>query len=108
MWGLKCAPNSPAIRTPTNEPVMPAADLSPTVTPTPSQSLFADISKIYQRHFSDCGNQDFDLNFLSGTSFHIPQQSNSALFEMPENGETTQICAAPKKTKTRKQTDGYI
>ena len=88
MWGLKSAPDSPA--SPTSEPVTPAVDPSPTVTPTPSPSLFAEVSKSYQRKFCD-GNQDFDLSILSRTSYHTPQQSNSALFETPEGGETPQV-----------------
>ena len=96
MWGLKSAPDSPTSLT--SVPVTPAVDPSPTVTPTPSPSLFAEISKSYQEKFCN-GNQDFDLNILSGTSFHTPQQSNSALFETPESGETPQVCAAPKKRR---------
>ena len=96
MWGLKSAPDSPASLT--SEPVTPAVDPSPTVTPTPSPSLFAEISKNYQQKFCS-GNQDFDLSSLSGTSFHTPQQSHSALFETPESGETPQVCAAPKKRR---------
>ena len=96
MWGLKSAPNSST--SPTSEPVTPAVDPSTTVTPTPSPSLFAEISKSYQQKFCN-ENQDFDLNILSGTSSHTPQQSNSALFEMPESGETPQVCAAPKKRR---------
>ena len=95
MWRLKSVPDSPASQTPTSEPVTPAVDPSPTVTPTASPSLFAEISKSYQQKFC-IGNQDFDLNILSGTSFHKPQQVNSALFETPESGETLQIYAAPK------------
>ena len=93
MWGLKSAPDSPTSLT--SEPVTPAVDPSPTVTPNPSPSLFAEISKIFQRNFSVCNrNKDFDLNSLSGTSFHTPQQSNSALFETPESGETPQVCCS--------------
>ena len=98
MWGLKSSPDSPVSQTPTSEPVTPAVDPSPTVTPTPSPSLFAEISKNYQQKFCN-GNQDFDLSLLSGTSFHTPQQPNSALFETPESGETTQVCAAPRKRR---------
>ena len=96
IWGLKSAPDSPTSLT--SVPVTPAVDPSPTVTPTPSPSLFAEISKSYQEKFCN-GNQDFDLNILSGTSFHTPHQSNSALFETPESGETPQVCAAPKKRR---------
>ena len=96
MWGLKSAPDSPTSLT--SVPVTPAVDPSPTVTPTPSPSLFAEISKSYQEKICN-GNQDFDLNILSGTSFLTPQQSNSALFETPESVETPQICAAPKKRR---------
>ena len=96
MWGLKSAPDSPTSLT--SVPVKPAVDPSPTVTPTPSPSLFAEISKSYQEKFCN-GNQDFDLNILSGTSFHTPQLSNSPLFETPESGETPQVCAAPKKRR---------
>ena len=90
--------DSPASQSPTSEPVTPAVDPSPTVTPTPSPSLFAEISKSYQRKFCN-GNQVFDLVLLSGTSFHTPQQPNSALFEKPESGETPQVYAAPKKRR---------
>ena len=77
MWGLKSAPDSPT--SPTSEPVTPAVDPRPTVTSTPSPSLFAEISKSYQQKFCN-GNQDFDWNILSGTSFHTPQQLSSAPF----------------------------
>ena len=80
MWELKSAPDSPLSQTHTSEPVTLAVDPSPTVTPTPSPSLFAEISKSYQHKFCN-GNQDFDWSNLSGTSFHTPQQPNSALFE---------------------------
>ena len=45
VWGLMSAPNYPVIQTPTREPVTPAVDPRPLVTPTPSSSLFAEISK---------------------------------------------------------------
>ena len=96
MWGLKSAPDSPTSLT--SVPVTPAVDPSTTVTPTPSPSLFAEISKSYQQKFCN-GNQDFDLNILSGTSFHTPQQSNSPLFETSKSVETPQVCAAPKKRR---------
>ena len=71
MWELKSAPDSPTSLT--SEPVTPAVDPSPTLTPAPSPSLFAETSKSYQQKFCN-GNQDFDLIILSGTSFHTPQQ----------------------------------
>ena len=98
MWVLNSAPGSPVNQTPASAPGTPAVDPCHTVTPTPSPSLFAEISKSYQQKFCK-GNQDFNLIILSGTRFHTPQQPNSDLFETPESGETPQVCAAPKKRR---------
>ena len=96
IWGLKSAPDSPPIQIPASEPITPAVDPRPTLTPTPSPSLFAEITKKYQQKFCN-GNQDFDLSILSGTIVHTPQQSNSVFFETPESGETPEVFATTKK-----------
>ena len=37
-----------------------------------------------------------------------PTHSPSLFVEISKSGETPQVCAAPKKTNTRKQPDGYL
>ena len=98
MWGLKSTPESPDSNTPVSAPVTPALDPSPSITPTPSPSLFAGLS--FQRHFSvSNGEQAFDCNILSGTNFQTPRQTSENQFETPQSSETPQVGAAPKKRR---------
>ena len=96
LWGIKTSPSSPDSETTlASLPTTPAVDPSPTVTPTPSQSLLAG----FHNNNNPPNNFDnFDVNVLPGKNFQTPERealSNS--FQTPTCSETPNVSGAPKK-----------
>ena len=107
-WSGKSSPSSPDSQPPSvsvSVPIAPAVDPSPTFTPTPSPALLEDFRRKNKISDNFTSMIQFDVNFLSGSNFQIPQQqTNSADFKTPNCLETPEVCAAPKKTKRQKDT----
>ena len=95
LWGISSTPDSPnSESTLSSLPTTPAIDPSPTVTPAPSPSLFAEI----RNPPNDFDN--FDENVLSGTDFQTPKrEALSDSFQTPTCSETPNVSGAPKKRR---------
>ena len=99
LWGIKTSPSSPDSETTlASLPITPAVDPSPTVTLTPSPSLFAGI---HNNNNNPPNKFDiFDENFLSGTTFQTPKREVlSDSFQTPTCSETPNVSGAPKKRR---------
>ena len=112
IWGVKSSPSSPDSQPPSfsvSVLTTPAVDTSPTVTPTPSPSLFEDFQRKKKISDNFASRSQFDVKNLSGSNFQTPQQQTiSADFKTPNCLETPVVCAAPKKTKTRRLSNGLF
>ena len=110
MCGVKSLPSSRDSQQPSvsvSVPTTPAVDPSPNFTPTPSPSPFEDFEKKNKISDNFAHTSQFDANILSGSIFQTPQP-NSANFKTPKCSETPVVCAAPKKTKTRRLSNGLF
>ena len=95
LWEISSSPDSlHSESTLSSLPTTPAIDLSPTVTPAPSSSLFAEI----RNPPNDFDN--FDENVLSATTFQTPKrEAMSESFQTPTCSETPNVSGAPKKRR---------
>ena len=95
IWGISSSPDSPnSESTLSSLPTTPAIDPSPTVTPAPSPSLFAEV----RNPPNDFDN--FDENVLSGKTFQTPKrEALSDSFQTPTCSETPNVSGAPKKRR---------